>query len=105
PKRAGSLACRLCAAIALARSARRIPGLALPHRGDRCSGIPSVPDRKRGRPPGSRIGADALPFIVVNRKDAYARRVFSLLHELAHLMLRQSGVSDLDADGPRRAED
>ncbi|PJN93119.1 hypothetical protein CNY89_23520, partial [Amaricoccus sp. HAR-UPW-R2A-40] len=32
-------------------------------------------------------------------------RVFSLLHELAHLMLRQSGVSDLDADGPRRAED
>lgn len=58
-----------------------------------------------GEASGFAYWADALPFIVVNRKDAYARRVFSLLHELAHLMLRQSGVSDLDADGPRRAED
>jgi Zn-dependent peptidase ImmA (M78 family) len=49
--------------------------------------------------------ADILPFVVVNRKDAYARRTFSLFHELAHLMLRQSGVSDLDAEGLRRAAD
>lgn len=49
--------------------------------------------------------ADVLPFIVVNRKDAYARRVFSMFHELAHLMLRQSGVSDLDGDGPRAPTD
>lgn len=45
--------------------------------------------------------ADVLPFMVVNGKDAYPRRTFSLLHELAHLMLHQSGVSDLDVDGPR----
>lgn len=49
--------------------------------------------------------SDVLPFMVVNRKDAYARRTFSLFHELAHLMLRQSGVSDLDIEGPRPAAD
>ncbi|KQZ73070.1 hypothetical protein ASE06_11585 [Sphingopyxis sp. Root214] len=45
--------------------------------------------------------AETLPFMVVNRKDVYARRTFSLLHELAHLMLHQSGVSDLDRPGSR----
>lgn len=45
--------------------------------------------------------AEVLPFMVVNGKDTYSRRTFSLLHELAHLMLHQSGVSDLDSDGPR----
>ncbi|WP_197486940.1 ImmA/IrrE family metallo-endopeptidase, partial [Rhizobium bangladeshense] len=50
---------------------------------------------------GFAIWADALPVMVVNRKDAYPRRVFSLLHEIAHLMLRHSGVSDPEADGPR----
>jgi Zn-dependent peptidase ImmA (M78 family) len=54
---------------------------------------------------GFAIWADPLPVMVVNRKDAYPRRVFSLLHELAHLMLRQSGVSDLESDGPRQQED
>lgn len=49
--------------------------------------------------------ADILPFMVVNGKDAYSRRCFSLLHELAHLMLRQSGVSDLDVEGPRPEAD
>lgn len=49
--------------------------------------------------------ADTLPFMVVNRKDAYARRTFSLLHELAHLMLHQSGVSELDIDAARPPED
>lgn len=49
--------------------------------------------------------ADVLPFMVINSKDAYARRTFSMFHELVHLMLRQSGVSDLDLEGPRAAED
>lgn len=48
--------------------------------------------------------AESLPFMVVNGKDAYPRRTFSLLHELAHLMLHQSGVSDLDVDGNRNRE-
>lgn len=48
--------------------------------------------------------APKLPLIAVNRKEAMGRRLFSLLHELAHLMLHQSGVSDLD-DGRRQASD
>jgi len=49
--------------------------------------------------------AEELPFIVVNQKDAPGRRTFSLLHELAHLMLHQSGVSDLIAEGRRPVAD
>lgn len=49
--------------------------------------------------------AATLPFMVVNGKDAYPRRSFSMLHELAHLMLHQSGVSDLDIDAPRPTAD
>ena len=54
---------------------------------------------------GFAFWAEELPFIVVNSKDAYPRRTFSLLHELAHLMLHQSGVSDLELDAPRPADD
>ncbi len=50
---------------------------------------------------GLAFWAEALPFMVINGKDTYSRRIFSLIHELAHLMLHQSGVSDLDAEGPR----
>jgi Zn-dependent peptidase ImmA (M78 family) len=39
--------------------------------------------------------------IAVNRKDPPTRRTFSLLHEFAHLMVRISGVSDLEADAKR----
>ena len=39
--------------------------------------------------------ADAnLPVIAVNRGDSLTRRVFSLLHEFAHLILSKSGVSE-----------
>jgi Zn-dependent peptidase ImmA (M78 family) len=54
---------------------------------------------------GFAIAADTLPVIAVNRKDAPARRTFSLLHELAHLMLHVSGVSDLVTDAARPPED
>lgn len=53
---------------------------------------------------GFAFWAETLPFMVINGKDAYPRRTFSLIHELAHLMLHQSGVSDLDADGRRSRE-
>lgn len=49
--------------------------------------------------------ADVAPFIVVNRKDSWGRRVFSLLHEAVHLALHRSGVSDFDSTGPRNAID
>ena len=60
---------------------------------------------ERDEASGFAYWAKKRPFIVVNRKDAYSRRNFSLLHEFAHLMLHQSGVSDLDVDAPRRKED
>ncbi|MGH6728214.1 MAG: ImmA/IrrE family metallo-endopeptidase, partial [Pseudolabrys sp.] len=46
-----------------------------------------------------------LPVIAVNRKDPLTRRTFSLLHELAHLMLHVSSVSDLETDENRPPED
>ena len=44
--------------------------------------------------------------IMVNRKATpFPRRTFSLLHEFADLMLRVSGVSDLNVDDTRPPED
>jgi Zn-dependent peptidase ImmA (M78 family) len=54
---------------------------------------------------GFAISADISPVISVNRKDPLTRRTFSLLHEFAHLMLRVSGVSDLETDERRPPED
>jgi len=39
-----------------------------------------------------------LPAIVVNRKDAYAGRVFSLFHELTHLLNRTSALCQTGTD-------
>lgn len=47
---------------------------------------------------GFALAAEVRPMIVVNRKDVPNRRTFSLLHEFAHLLLRQSGASTLDWD-------
>jgi Zn-dependent peptidase ImmA (M78 family)/DNA-binding XRE family transcriptional regulator len=54
---------------------------------------------------GFAIAAEELPVIAVNRKDPLTRRTFSLLHEFAHLMLRVSGVSELETDVARPPED
>ena len=54
---------------------------------------------------GFAIAGDVLPIIAVNRNDALTRRTFSLLHEFAHLMIRISGVSDLETDASRPPED
>ncbi len=57
-----------------------------------------------GEASGFAFWAEVLPFMVVNGKDTHSRRTFSLLHELVHLMLHQSGVSDLDAEGGRSGD-
>jgi Zn-dependent peptidase ImmA (M78 family)/DNA-binding XRE family transcriptional regulator len=54
---------------------------------------------------GFAVAEDRAPLIVVNRKDPPTRRSFSLLHELAHLMLHVSGVSDSHTDDARPPED
>jgi Zn-dependent peptidase ImmA (M78 family) len=48
---------------------------------------------------GFAIAERPMPIIVVTRSNTPAtRRSFSLLHELTHIMLRQSGVSDIDVE-------
>jgi Zn-dependent peptidase ImmA (M78 family)/DNA-binding XRE family transcriptional regulator len=54
---------------------------------------------------GFAISEKILPIVVVNRKDKPTRRTFSLIHELAHLMLHVSGVSDLNSEDSRPPED
>lgn len=54
---------------------------------------------------GFAIAADELPVIAVNRKDPLTRRTFSLLHEFTHLMIRISGVSELETNVSRAPED
>jgi len=46
---------------------------------------------------GYSIHEDVLPIIVVNRKDYESARIFTVIHELAHLYLRASGLCDLEA--------
>ena len=54
---------------------------------------------------GFAIAADMLPVIAVNRDDVLTRRTFSLVHELAHLMIRVSSVSELETNANRPPED
>lgn len=54
---------------------------------------------------GFAMAYGTLPAIVVNRKDAPVRRLFSLLHEFVHLTIDKSGVSDLDSDAIRAPEE
>lgn len=42
---------------------------------------------------GFAISDNPLPVIVVNKKDTYRGRIFSMLHELAHVLLGDSSIS------------
>lgn len=53
---------------------------------------------------GFALASRQRPIIAVNQKDAHNRRTFSLLHEFVHLLLNQSGASDLDVDETRPPE-
>lgn len=53
---------------------------------------------------GFSISDDIAPVIVVNGSDTPNGRVFSLLHEAAHLQLRAGGVCDLHDRGSREAD-
>lgn len=44
---------------------------------------------------GFSISEFPLPAIVMNVKDAPAARIFTLMHELTHIMLRKDGICDL----------
>ncbi|OLD88916.1 MAG: hypothetical protein DMD38_10110 [Gemmatimonadetes bacterium] len=47
---------------------------------------------------GYSISVDPLPVVVVNRKDSYAGRSFTLLHEMTHILLRSGGLCDLEGE-------
>lgn len=47
---------------------------------------------------GFSIWASPLPIIVVNSKDTYHGRIFTMLHELTHLMLRSAGLCNLKGE-------
>lgn len=51
------------------------------------------------------IHTPPLPIVVVNRKDAYSGRAFSLMHELAHLLLHGEGLCDLEEAEPGDTSD
>lgn len=53
---------------------------------------------------GLAIADELLPIILLNAKDATAGRSFSLMHELAHIAVRESAITDFSlstADAPR----
>ena len=50
---------------------------------------------------GFSLSDSPLPVVVLNIKDAYAGRSFSLLHEIAHVALRRDGVCLLEAERSR----
>lgn len=45
---------------------------------------------------GFSISEDLLPIIVINSADAPAGKIFSLLHEFAHLLLRTGGICNFE---------
>lgn len=47
---------------------------------------------------GFSIAAMPLPVMGINRAESPRARVFSMMHELTHLMVRQSGVCDFNED-------
>jgi Zn-dependent peptidase ImmA (M78 family)/transcriptional regulator with XRE-family HTH domain len=53
---------------------------------------------------GLSIADEVLPVVAVNRKNRRGR-VFSALHEFAHLMLRLSGICDIEEDFQRPPEE
>ena len=57
-----------------------------------------------GEASGFAISKKILPVITVNRRDEYSRRIFSLLHEFAHLLLAESGVSEFRINVERPPE-
>ncbi len=50
---------------------------------------------------GFSLAETLVPVIAVNRGETPNARIFSLLHETCHLMLRQSGICDFEEDGSR----
>jgi Zn-dependent peptidase ImmA (M78 family) len=55
--------------------------------------------KQLGESRGFSLSADTLPVVEVSSEDVPVGRAFTLMHELAHLGLRQGGICDLHDDG------
>src|SRR5690625_1640536 len=53
---------------------------------------------------GFAIMADRARVVLINTTDTPQAQIFTLLHEFAHLLLGESGVSDLSPHNPRKIE-
>ncbi len=53
---------------------------------------------------GFSLALTPLPVIVLNIKDPVRARIFTLLHEFTHLMLREGGICDLDETPHNRSQ-
>lgn len=53
---------------------------------------------------GFSLSERLFPVVVVNTKDAVVGRIFSVLHEATHLMLREGGLCDLREESPKAQE-
>lgn len=54
---------------------------------------------------GYSLDRTPLPIIVINRKDSYAGRSFTMLHELTHILMHNAGLCDLTNDEKTAPED
>jgi Zn-dependent peptidase ImmA (M78 family) len=54
---------------------------------------------------GFSITESPFPALVVNVKHSVRGRIFTMLHELAHIVLNQDAICDLDEETPRATED
>lgn len=54
---------------------------------------------------GFSLAESVVPVVALNRKIKPNGRIFTMLHEVAHLMLRRSGLCDLDEDYYRPPEE
>jgi Zn-dependent peptidase ImmA (M78 family)/transcriptional regulator with XRE-family HTH domain len=54
---------------------------------------------------GFSIGERPMPIIVVNVRDTIAGRIFTMIHELSHILLRLGGLCDLDENPELRTEE
>ena len=52
----------------------------------------------KGQMSGIAFNHEVLPVVVLNTKDKQERRLFTLLHELAHLMIKKPGISKIDSE-------